>query len=194
MTVRKSCAPHHRDVNAREPNPAESLLVFSDVHLGSDLNDRGSSPRRSTEVDQDLVQLVRHYLGKAPEQGRWRVVIAGDFIDFIGMSIEPAEGGESIAERTPEEQEHGLGSSSDHTREKLRRVVEIEPANVHAHHMLGALELRAARFDRAAIEFELVLKLEPERTLVRLDLADAQFRRGRTKRRLTITRGISKPC
>ena len=73
-----------------------------------------------------------------------------------------------------------LGRESD-AAEKLRRVVEIEPANVHAHHMLGALELRAARFDRAAIEFELVLKLEPERTLVRLDLADAQFRRGRTK-------------
>ena len=49
--------------------------------------------------------------------------------------------------------------------EKLRRIVEIEPANVPAHHMLGALELRAARFDRAAVEFELVLKLAPDRGL-----------------------------
>ncbi|NBX31361.1 MAG: hypothetical protein EBR07_01325 [Planctomycetes bacterium] len=73
-----------------------------------------------------------------------------------------------------------LGRESD-AAEKLRRVVEIEPANVQAHHMLGALDLRAARFDRAAIEFELVLKLEPERNLVRLDLADAQFRRGRIR-------------
>jgi tetratricopeptide (TPR) repeat protein len=73
-----------------------------------------------------------------------------------------------------------LGRESD-AAEKLRRIVEIEPANVQAHHMLGALDLRAARFDRAAIEFELVLKLEPERNLVRLDLADAQFRRGRIR-------------
>lgn len=71
-----------------------------------------------------------------------------------------------------------LGRDSD-AAEKLRRVVEIEPANVNAHHMLGALELRAARHDRAALEFELVLKLDPDRGLVRLDLADAQFRRGR---------------
>ena len=71
-----------------------------------------------------------------------------------------------------------MGRESD-AAEKLRRVVEIEPANVQAHHMLGALDLRASRFDRAAVEFELVLKLEPERNLVRLDLAEAQFRRGR---------------
>jgi tetratricopeptide (TPR) repeat protein len=71
-----------------------------------------------------------------------------------------------------------LGRDSD-AAEKLRRVVEIEPANVQAHHMLGALDLRASRFDRAAVEFELVLKLDPERNLVRLDLAEAQFRRGR---------------
>lgn len=71
-----------------------------------------------------------------------------------------------------------MGRDSD-AAEKLRRVVEIEPANVQAHHMLGALDLRASRFDRAAVEFELVLKLEPERNLVRLDLAEAQFRRGR---------------
>jgi Flp pilus assembly protein TadD len=71
-----------------------------------------------------------------------------------------------------------LGRDSD-AAEKLRRVVEVEPANVQAHHMLGALDMRASRFDRAAVEFELVLKLEPERNLVRLDLAEAQFRRGR---------------
>ena len=71
-----------------------------------------------------------------------------------------------------------LGRDSD-AAEKLRRVVEIEPANVNAHHMLGALELRASRHDRASVEFELVLKLDPDRGLVRLDLADAQFRRGR---------------
>jgi tetratricopeptide (TPR) repeat protein len=63
--------------------------------------------------------------------------------------------------------------------EKLHRVVELEPANGRAHHMLGVLELRASRFDRAALEFELVLKLDPERTGVQLDLAEAQCRRGR---------------
>lgn len=65
--------------------------------------------------------------------------------------------------------------------EKLHRVVELEPANVRAHHMLGALEMRASRWDRAVLEFELVLKLEPDRAMVRLDLAEAQLRRGRAE-------------
>jgi UDP-2,3-diacylglucosamine pyrophosphatase LpxH len=106
-------------------------LVFSDVHLGSDLNDRGSSPRRSAEVDQDLVQLVRHYLQAPPASGRWRVVIAGDFIDFIGMSVEPSDGALGT-DLTDEEREHGLGSSSEHAREKLRRVVQRHPETFDA--------------------------------------------------------------
>ncbi len=71
-----------------------------------------------------------------------------------------------------------LGREAD-AQEKLRRVVEIEPANVAAHYELGALAMRAARYERAAVEFELVLKLEPERNPVRVDLAEAHFRRGR---------------
>lgn len=63
--------------------------------------------------------------------------------------------------------------------EKLRRVVEIEPANGDAHHLLGLLSMRAARHEAAAVEFELVLKLDPARNGVRIDLADAQLRRGR---------------
>ncbi len=79
--------------------------------------------------------------------------------------------------------------------EKLRRVVEIEPANGDAHHMLGVLSMRAARFDRAAVEFELVLKLDPARNAVRVDLADAQLRRGRPEEaretmRLFLSNGI----
>src|SRR5262249_30553735 len=69
--------------------PKESLLVFSDVHLGSDLNDRTKSPRRSPGIDQDLVRFLAHYSAEKPNADRWRIVIAGDLIDFIGMSIDP---------------------------------------------------------------------------------------------------------
>jgi UDP-2,3-diacylglucosamine pyrophosphatase LpxH len=132
VTVRKTCASQDRGVsNAVSAHPTETLLVFSDVHLGSDLNDRGSSPRRSAEVDQDLVQLVRHYLQAPPASGRWRVVIAGDFIDFIGMSVEPSDGALGT-DLTDEEREHGLGSSSEHAREKLRRVVQRHPETFDA--------------------------------------------------------------
>lgn len=104
--------------------PRESLLVFSDVHLGSDLNDHGTSPRRSHGIDRDLTKLLRHYTSTPPAGDRWRVVIAGDFIDFIGMTVKEDVGKELATALTDEEQRHGLGSSADHARVKLRRVVE----------------------------------------------------------------------
>lgn len=112
------------------PGVRESLLILSDVHLGSDLNAhaRAVDDSRSSPVDRDLVDLLRHYRSeKPPVEGeprreRWRLVIAGDFIDFIGMSIR-ADAGELETPPDDEELEHGLGSASDHARLKLSHVV-----------------------------------------------------------------------
>ncbi len=101
------------------PQPEESLIVLSDVHLGSDLNEGG--PRRSPNIDRDLVRLVEHYREQKPTGQRWRMVIAGDFIDFIGMAIS-ADEAELETPLTEEEREHGLGNAEDHARLKLRRV------------------------------------------------------------------------
>jgi UDP-2,3-diacylglucosamine pyrophosphatase LpxH len=102
----------------------ESLLVFSDVHLGSDLDDSGHNiVRRTPAIDRDLVSFLSHYRRERPSGDRWRIVIAGDFIDFIGMTIVP---GEALldTEQTQEERDHGVGNAADHARLKLRRVAE----------------------------------------------------------------------
>lgn len=106
-------------------SPSESLLVFSDVHLGSDLNDGpGTTPRRTPGIDRDLCALVGHYRAVRPNADRWRIVVAGDFIDFAGMTI--AADASTLAsletELTDEEREHGVGGAPDHVRLKLRRV------------------------------------------------------------------------
>jgi UDP-2,3-diacylglucosamine pyrophosphatase LpxH len=101
----------------------ETLLVLSDVHLGSDLNDFGNPTRRSRGVDEDLVKLIRHYRNAPPRGERWHLVVAGDFIDFVGMAVR-AEGVELSTERSEEERAHGLGNAADHVRIKLRLVVE----------------------------------------------------------------------
>src|SRR5450432_2554876 len=99
----------------------ESLLVFSDVHLGSDLNDsadRASDDlRRTAQIDSDLTRLLDHYANRTPPGKRWRLVIAGDFIDFIGMSVKATDAEYGI-DLTREECEHGLGNASEHTRIK----------------------------------------------------------------------------
>ena len=100
----------------------ESLLILSDVHLGNDLNDFGKGhARRSERVDRDLVDLLAHYRGTPCTGRRWRLVIAGDFIDFIGMAILP-KGRDLATEPSDEERAHGLGNASDHGRVKLRAV------------------------------------------------------------------------
>lgn len=102
---------------------SETLLVFSDVHLGSDIDERqGNAPRRSISVDRDLVDLLAHYRQTPPGADRWRIVIAGDFIDFIGMTVAPDDTEALATPLTDEEEQHGIGGAADHARLKLRRV------------------------------------------------------------------------
>lgn len=105
---------------------SHNLLVFSDVHLGSDLvhHARPDAPLRTrTADDRDnaLAALLDFYRDH-PENGRpWRLVIAGDFVDFVGMSVSPPREGTSTA---PDEDDvaFGLGNAEDHTIYKLRCV------------------------------------------------------------------------
>lgn len=120
MTV--SSARYAHDPGPVSSLPTESLLVFSDVHLGSDIQDDGvNKARRSESVDRDLVHLLAHYRAQKPPADRWRIVIAGDFIDFIGMTVVP-EAGAMERELTDEERRHGVGNTADHARLKLARV------------------------------------------------------------------------
>ncbi len=114
--------PSSRAASLGAPRAGESLLVLSDVHLGSDLDEIHSGrARRAREVDEDLVRLLRHYRDAQAPDGRWRLVVAGDFIDFIGMTLKPDGEGVSTPP-TEEEQRYGLGNAEDHARLKLRRV------------------------------------------------------------------------
>lgn len=63
--------------------------------------------------------------------------------------------------------------------EKLRRVLELEPANIEAHFQLGLIALAGRRFEKAHLEFELVFKLDPQFPGIRPALAEALLRRGR---------------
>ncbi len=102
----------------------ESWLVLSDVHLGSDLNDLTppeARVRRARAVDEDLVRLLHHYRDAAPPEGRWRLVVAGDLIDFIGMTLR-AEGEDLATSPNEDESTYGLGNAEDHAIAKLRRV------------------------------------------------------------------------
>ena len=128
-----SSAPTSGPGSIAPASTSESLLVFSDVHLGSDLNDcTPNVTHRSAQIDKDLVLFLAHYRREKPSGDRWRIVIAGDFIDFIGMAIAvPSELPQLPTAPNEEEREHGLGNASDHARLKLGRVA-VRHADVFA--------------------------------------------------------------
>jgi UDP-2,3-diacylglucosamine pyrophosphatase LpxH len=107
------------------------LLVLSDVHLGSDLvqhaqPDAPLRARASARRERDLVGFLDFYRTHRKNGLAWRLVIAGDFIDFVGMSVLP-----NVAyETTPTEEElaHGLGGARDHALAKLRLLMKHESA------------------------------------------------------------------
>jgi UDP-2,3-diacylglucosamine pyrophosphatase LpxH len=69
------------------------------------------------------VALLEWYRQRRLGGRPWRLVFAGDLVDFVGMSVSAAPE-EIETELTEEEREHGLGSAVDHTIAKLRRVAE----------------------------------------------------------------------
>lgn len=100
--------------------PTESFLILSDVHLGSDLNDSGPVVPRSKAIDADLAACLNHYASTAPSADRWHLVLAGDFVDFVGMAIDPAAG-DAVANAS--ERKYGMFGAETHVREKVRRAV-----------------------------------------------------------------------
>lgn len=102
----------------------ENYLLFSDVHLGADLVQHAapwtlSRLKEAARVDRDLTAMLEHYRATRDLERPWCLVIAGDLVDFVGMSIAPADGDLELNE---EERIHGVGSASAHAAHKMRAV------------------------------------------------------------------------
>jgi Flp pilus assembly protein TadD len=63
--------------------------------------------------------------------------------------------------------------------EKFRRILELEPANAQAHFHLGQIAMRSHDYESAAIEFELVSRLDDQHPGLRWNMAIVMFHTGR---------------
>jgi UDP-2,3-diacylglucosamine pyrophosphatase LpxH len=113
-------------------DPRVDYLLLSDIHLGSDIVTHlrpwaaTSWLLREAEVDQQLVSMLEHY-GRERAEGRlWRLVIAGDFLDLVGVSLAP-QGEHVHTKPTREEERHGLGSAADHVVHKVHAIADRHP-------------------------------------------------------------------
>lgn len=119
------------DRDVRSPKNA-NFILFSDVHLGSDLVQHvrpNSAERLHTPraVDRDLAEMLDWYRAHRDPERPWCLVIAGDLVDFIGMSIAPLPDQPLQTALNEEERLHGLGSAHDHAAWKMRAVAKRHP-------------------------------------------------------------------
>jgi UDP-2,3-diacylglucosamine pyrophosphatase LpxH len=109
------------------PSRAYDYLVLSDVHLGSDLVQhvrpwaRNSWLSTDAEVDNRLISLLAHYRERAGDERKLCLIIAGDFLDLVGVSL-PLSDATLKTRPTREERRHGLGSAHDHVVQKVQAI------------------------------------------------------------------------
>ena len=104
-----------------------NLLVISDIHLGRDVLEGFGAGllRRVSHVDRDLASFLDHYATHPLGDRPWRLVVAGDMIEFIGMAVRAD--GPLASPLSAEEQLYGLGSAPDRVLVKLGRVFARHP-------------------------------------------------------------------
>ncbi len=108
---------------------AYDYLMLSDVHLGSDivphLRPWATSTwlMRDADVDERLVSFLDYHRRERSPGRPWKLVIAGDFLDLVGVSIGPYDALVRTPP-TPEERRNGMGSAADHVVHKIRRIAD----------------------------------------------------------------------
>jgi UDP-2,3-diacylglucosamine pyrophosphatase LpxH len=118
-------------VDAAPPDDGFNYLMLSDIHLGSDIVPHlrpwalTSWLLEEPEVDSRLVSLLAHYRRERDPLRPWRLIIAGDFLDLVGVSLKaPHDAG---TPPTREEERHGLGSAADHVVRKVLAIAARHP-------------------------------------------------------------------
>lgn len=119
------------------------LILFSDIHLGADIKRSELARAGSFEalvrrdgIDQEVGSMLEHYRQhRSPTP--WRLVLAGDIVDFIGINVVPADVGEEAPFELSEAEE----------------VWGLEPRADRSAWMMGLVARRHPLFFRRLAEF-----------------------------------------
>lgn len=108
----------------RPPAASAHLLAISDLHLGHDLK-RGQPPlsRDVPAVDAPLASFLDHHRAHRRNGLPWRLVIVGDMIDFIAITLTPGRDESVPFQVSPDERLYGLNPEPGKTAWKLQQVL-----------------------------------------------------------------------
>jgi UDP-2,3-diacylglucosamine pyrophosphatase LpxH len=107
-----------------------NTLVISDLHLGEDLSLSATeaTSRNLGVLERQLIEFLRYHTNRRHDGVPWRLVINGDMVDFLAVSILPGDGRLDEVQKevipTEDEMMHGLGRRSGVACAKMRAVVE----------------------------------------------------------------------
>ncbi|NJK88193.1 MAG: hypothetical protein HC923_01565 [Myxococcales bacterium] len=112
---------------------APRLLILSDLHLGRDCKAitgfRGSA-RPDADFDRAFIDMLGHYT--AGKELEWKLILAGDFIDFVEVVLVPDEKGPAnlllTFEPSKEERSYGLGTEAERALVKLEMTLDYHQA------------------------------------------------------------------
>ncbi len=104
---------------------SHNVVVISDLHLGADL---GPSSQEAVTlhidlVEKQLVQFLRYYAQRREDGRPWRLVINGDMIDFLAVTLLPQV--DEKANR--EDREFGLRRTPEVSVRKMEQVGARHP-------------------------------------------------------------------
>jgi len=114
---------------AHAPAAGHNLLVVSDTHLGELSKDRSRIAylKASSVLDREFCDLLEHYLAHSPGGRPWRLVLGGDIVDFLQVTMVPRR---DLARReygfdvSATERRVGLDNGPAKVRWKLQRVMD----------------------------------------------------------------------
>ena len=111
-------------------NSRFNTLVVSDLHLGEDLTPCAteSSTRHIDRGERQIVDFLTHYSHRRDGGRPWRLVIAGDLIDFLAIYLDPDDS--RVDEGTPvsdEERAYGFARRRDVSPAKVAMVAARHP-------------------------------------------------------------------
>ncbi|MEZ4238530.1 MAG: hypothetical protein R3F59_20725 [Myxococcota bacterium] len=97
------------------------LLVISDLHLGEAL---AADDPQAHRLEEELCAFLEHHRG----DGRaWQLVINGDMVDLVGMTLMPADV-DPIDGIHPDDHHYGLGARAHVATLKLQKLLAERPA------------------------------------------------------------------
>ena len=97
----------------------EDIIILSDLHLGEACKDipRIDYLKAGDTFDLHISSFLHHLTTRASNGRRFRLILGGDLLDFLQVTITPADAGEFAYT-------YGLGNSEDESAWKLDKLAE----------------------------------------------------------------------